>query len=82
MRRDSEQKGTYNTDDYRKAEQALTECNFQEAEDLFIAMKRQLERVEMCIEEGKKTADLVTGGNRGIGLTLASRQSWNRGQRF
>lgn len=25
LRRDSEQKGTYNTDDYRKAEQALTE---------------------------------------------------------
>ncbi len=29
-----------------------------------LAMKRQLERVEMYIEEGKKTADLVTGGNR------------------
>lgn len=25
LRRDSERKGTYNTDDYRKAEQALTE---------------------------------------------------------
>jgi aldehyde dehydrogenase (NAD+) len=29
-----------------------------------LAMKRQLERVEMYIEEGKKSADLVTGGNR------------------
>ena len=29
-----------------------------------LAMKRQLERVEMYIEEGKKTADLVTGGER------------------
>ncbi|MCW2381355.1 MULTISPECIES: aldehyde dehydrogenase [unclassified Sphingobium] len=29
-----------------------------------LAMKRQLERVESYIEEGKKTADLVTGGNR------------------
>jgi len=29
-----------------------------------LAMKRQLERVEGYIEEGKKTADLVTGGNR------------------
>jgi aldehyde dehydrogenase (NAD+) len=29
-----------------------------------LAMKRQLERVEMYIEEGKKTADLVTGGSR------------------
>ncbi len=29
-----------------------------------LAMKRQLERVEMYIEEGKKTADLVTGGGR------------------
>ncbi|MEP7351109.1 MAG: aldehyde dehydrogenase [Sphingorhabdus sp.] len=29
-----------------------------------LAMKRQLERVEMYIEEGKKTADLVTGGAR------------------
>ncbi len=29
-----------------------------------LAMKRQLERVEGYIEEGKKTADLVCGGNR------------------
>ena len=29
-----------------------------------LAMKRQLERVEMYIEEGKKSADLVTGGGR------------------
>ncbi|WP_338466673.1 aldehyde dehydrogenase [Novosphingobium sp. ZN18A2] len=29
-----------------------------------VAMKRQLERVEMYIEEGRKTADLVTGGGR------------------
>ncbi|RKF20657.1 aldehyde dehydrogenase [Altericroceibacterium spongiae] len=29
-----------------------------------LAMKRQLERVEMYVEEGKKTADLVTGGAR------------------
>jgi len=29
-----------------------------------LAMKRQLERVEGYIEEGRKTADLVTGGNR------------------
>ena len=29
-----------------------------------VAMKRQLERVEMYIEEGKKTADLITGGGR------------------
>ncbi len=29
-----------------------------------LAMKRQLERVEMYIEEGKKSADLVTGGKR------------------
>lgn len=29
-----------------------------------LAMKRQLERVEMYIEEGKKSADLITGGNR------------------
>ncbi|MBN8499780.1 MAG: aldehyde dehydrogenase [Sphingomonadales bacterium] len=29
-----------------------------------LAMKRQLERVEMYIAEGKKTADLVTGGSR------------------
>jgi len=29
-----------------------------------LAMKRQLERVEMYIEEGKKTADLMTGGGR------------------
>jgi len=29
-----------------------------------LAMKRQLERVEGYIEEGKRTADLVTGGNR------------------
>jgi aldehyde dehydrogenase (NAD+) len=29
-----------------------------------LAMKRQLERVEMYIEEGKRTADLVTGGRR------------------
>src|SRR5690606_36101552 len=29
-----------------------------------LAMKRQLDRVEMYIEEGKKTADLVTGGAR------------------
>nr|WP_284126290.1 aldehyde dehydrogenase [Parerythrobacter aestuarii] len=29
-----------------------------------LAMKRQLERVESYIEEGKQTADLVTGGNR------------------
>jgi acyl-CoA reductase-like NAD-dependent aldehyde dehydrogenase len=29
-----------------------------------VAMKRQLERIEMYIEEGRQTADLVTGGNR------------------
>lgn len=29
-----------------------------------LAMKRQLERVEMYIAEGRKTADLVTGGGR------------------
>lgn len=29
-----------------------------------LAMKRQLERVEMYVEEGKRTADLVTGGRR------------------
>ncbi len=29
-----------------------------------LAMKRQLERVEMYIEEGRKSADLVTGGRR------------------
>ncbi len=29
-----------------------------------LAMKRQLERVEMYIEEGRKSADLITGGNR------------------
>jgi acyl-CoA reductase-like NAD-dependent aldehyde dehydrogenase len=29
-----------------------------------LALKRQLERVESYIEEGRKTADLVTGGNR------------------
>jgi aldehyde dehydrogenase (NAD+) len=29
-----------------------------------LAMKRQLERVEMYVGEGKKSADLVTGGNR------------------
>jgi acyl-CoA reductase-like NAD-dependent aldehyde dehydrogenase len=29
-----------------------------------LAMKRQLDRVEMYVEEGKKTADLVTGGQR------------------
>ena len=29
-----------------------------------LAMKRQLERVEMYIAEGRKTADLVTGGQR------------------
>ncbi len=29
-----------------------------------LAMKRQLDRVEMYIAEGRKTADLVTGGNR------------------
>ncbi|MEQ1495804.1 MAG: aldehyde dehydrogenase [Novosphingobium sp.] len=29
-----------------------------------LAMKRQLERVEMYIEEGKQTADLVCGGGR------------------
>jgi aldehyde dehydrogenase (NAD+) len=29
-----------------------------------LAMKRQLERVEMYIEEGRKSADLVCGGNR------------------
>jgi acyl-CoA reductase-like NAD-dependent aldehyde dehydrogenase len=29
-----------------------------------LAMKRQLERVEMYIEEGRKTADLVCGGGR------------------
>lgn len=29
-----------------------------------LAMKRQLERVETYIEEGRKGADLVTGGNR------------------
>ncbi|MBN8832319.1 MAG: aldehyde dehydrogenase [Sphingomonadales bacterium] len=29
-----------------------------------LAMKRQLERVETYVEEGRRTADLVTGGNR------------------
>jgi len=29
-----------------------------------VAMKRQLERIGMYIEEGKRTADLVTGGGR------------------
>jgi aldehyde dehydrogenase (NAD+) len=29
-----------------------------------LAMKRQLERVEMYIEEGKRTATLITGGHR------------------
>lgn len=29
-----------------------------------VAMKRQLERIEGYIEEGKRTADLVTGGGR------------------
>lgn len=29
-----------------------------------VAMKRQLDRIEMYIEEGKKSADLITGGNR------------------
>ena len=29
-----------------------------------VAMKRQLERVSMYIEEGRRTADLVTGGGR------------------
>lgn len=29
-----------------------------------VAMKRQLERIESYIEEGKRTADLVTGGGR------------------
>lgn len=29
-----------------------------------LAMKRQLERVEMFVEEGRKSADLVTGGER------------------
>jgi aldehyde dehydrogenase (NAD+) len=29
-----------------------------------LAMKRQLERVEMYIDEGRRTADLVTGGRR------------------
>ena len=29
-----------------------------------LAMKRQLERVEMYVDEGRKSADLVTGGNR------------------
>jgi acyl-CoA reductase-like NAD-dependent aldehyde dehydrogenase len=29
-----------------------------------LAMKRQLERVEMYIDEGRKSADLVTGGSR------------------
>jgi acyl-CoA reductase-like NAD-dependent aldehyde dehydrogenase len=29
-----------------------------------LAMKRQLERVEMYVEEGRKSADLVTGGRR------------------
>ncbi len=29
-----------------------------------LAMKRQLERVEMYVEDGKRTADLVTGGRR------------------
>ncbi|MBO9604119.1 MAG: aldehyde dehydrogenase [Novosphingobium sp.] len=29
-----------------------------------VAMKRQLERIEMYIEEGRKSADLVTGGQR------------------
>ena len=29
-----------------------------------VAMKRQLERIEMYIEEGRRTATLVTGGNR------------------
>ncbi|CAH0495654.1 aldehyde dehydrogenase [Novosphingobium sp. CECT 9465] len=29
-----------------------------------VAMKRQLERIEMYIDEGKRSADLVTGGGR------------------
>lgn len=29
-----------------------------------LAMKRQLERVESYVQEGKRTADLITGGNR------------------
>lgn len=29
-----------------------------------VAMKRQLDRIETYIEQGKKTADLITGGNR------------------
>ena len=29
-----------------------------------VAMKRQLDRIEMYIEEGRKTSDLVTGGKR------------------
>jgi aldehyde dehydrogenase (NAD+) len=29
-----------------------------------LAMKRQLERVEMYVEDGRRTADLVTGGRR------------------
>ena len=29
-----------------------------------LAMKRQLERVEMYIDEGKRTAELITGGHR------------------
>ncbi|NBC36578.1 aldehyde dehydrogenase family protein [Novosphingobium sp. FSY-8] len=34
-----------------------------------VAMKRQLERIEMYIEEGKKTATLVCGGKRPAHLT-------------
>src|SRR5262249_47454503 len=29
-----------------------------------VAMKRQLERVEMYVEDGQRTAELVTGGHR------------------
>ena len=35
-----------------------------------LAMKRQLERVEMYIEEGRKSADLVTGGGRPASMNL------------
>jgi acyl-CoA reductase-like NAD-dependent aldehyde dehydrogenase len=35
-----------------------------------VAMKRQLERIESYIEEGKKTATLVYGGNRPALLTI------------
>jgi aldehyde dehydrogenase (NAD+) len=34
-----------------------------------LAMKRQLDRVEMYIEEGKQSATLITGGNRPAHLT-------------